>query len=67
MFIFKNPNKNNGPCSAKIVFINKESAAAAVVEYNGKHIPRWNTRLQVNISYPKKRNLNEVRKPDNRK
>ncbi|CAF0880506.1 unnamed protein product [Rotaria sordida] len=58
IFIFKYPEKKNGWCNAKVTYVNKESAAAAVAEYNGKHIPQWNTRLQVNIFHSKGKNLN---------
>ncbi|CAF0936337.1 unnamed protein product [Rotaria sordida] len=56
--IFKRPKKKNGWCNAKVTYVNKESAAAAVAEYNGKHIPQWDTHLQVNIYHPKGNNLN---------
>ncbi|CAF1293167.1 unnamed protein product [Didymodactylos carnosus] len=34
IFIFKNPNNKNGQCNAKVTYMDKESAAAAIAEYN---------------------------------
>ncbi|CAM4810830.1 unnamed protein product [Rotaria magnacalcarata] len=56
IFILKNKQKKDGPCGAKVAFVDKESADAAVLAYDGKHIQQWNTRIQVSISYRKRRN-----------
>ncbi|UJR32902.1 hypothetical protein I4U23_020363 [Adineta vaga] len=59
LFIFKNPTNKDAPCSAKVVYADKESASAAVGEYNQKHIPQWNTHIFVSISTPKRNNFKE--------
>ncbi|CAF0727716.1 unnamed protein product [Adineta steineri] len=62
VFIFKNPTNKDGRCAAKVIYVDKESAAAAVAEYNQRHVPQWNTHLQVSISNPKKSTIRDSEK-----
>jgi hypothetical protein len=34
VFIFKKPDQKSGFCAAKVIFVDKESAAKAIAEYN---------------------------------
>ncbi|CAF0914547.1 unnamed protein product [Adineta ricciae] len=65
LFIFKNPNNANGPCAAKVTYVDKESASAAIGEYDQKHIPQWNTKLLVCISTRKKAHFKDAGKEHN--